>query len=124
MKAWIIIGAVLAGISVISGAFGAHGLKPKITPHDLAIYETAVHYHMIHALALILLGLIGFYFNADVVYLPGIFILTGILIFSGSLYTLVLTNLRWFGAITPIGGVSFVIGWGLLAYNLWRNSGS
>lgn len=122
MKSWIIIGAVLAGISVIAGAFGAHGLKPRISPNYLAIYETAVQYHMFHSLALIVLGLIGFYINQHVVYLPGIFILTGIIIFSGSLYCLVLTNLRWFGAITPIGGVSFVVGWIWLAYNVWRST--
>ncbi len=120
MKTWIVTGAVLAGLAVIIGAFGAHGLKPRISAENMTIYETAVQYHMFHSIGLLLIGIIGLYFNHDVVNLPAIFILTGIIIFCGSLYCLAITDLRWLGAITPIGGVSFVIGWGLFAYKLWR----
>ncbi len=120
MKMWIIIGAISAGMAVALGAFGAHGLKPHISPEDLTIYETAVQYHMIHAVALLIIGLMGVYFPQDVIFLPAMLIFSGIILFSGSLYLLVLTDTRWLGAITPIGGVAFVAGWGMLAYKLWK----
>ncbi len=120
MKTWIIIGAILAGMAVAMGAFGAHGLKSRIYPEDLTIYETAVQYHMIHAIALLIIGLMGVYFSQDVISLPALLIFSGIILFSGSLYLLVLTDTRWLGAITPIGGVAFVAGWGMLAYKLWK----
>ncbi|MEA1881873.1 MAG: DUF423 domain-containing protein [Candidatus Marinimicrobia bacterium] len=114
MKNWIIFGASLAALAVALGAFGAHGLKSKVSPVDLAIFETGVRYHMYHALGLILVGILGFHYNAEVIQLPAVLLSTGILIFSGSLYILVLTGLRWMGAITPIGGVALIAGWLLL----------
>ncbi|MDC1038603.1 DUF423 domain-containing protein [Candidatus Marinimicrobia bacterium] len=121
MKAWLIVGASLAGISVLLGAFGAHGLKSKVSPEDLLIFETGVRYHMAHALGLILISLIGFQFSQDIIQLPAYLFSTGILIFSGSLYLLVLTNTRWLGAITPIGGLCFIAGWFILVYNLYKS---
>ena len=118
MKNWIILGASLAGVAVILGAFGAHGLKSKVSPADLAIFETGVQYHMYHALGLILIGVLGFHYNSDVIQLPAVLLSIGILIFSGSLYILVLTGLRWMGAITPIGGVAFIAGWLLLVLRI------
>ena len=118
MKNWIILGASLAGLAVILGAFGAHGLKNKVSPADLAIFETGVQYHMYHALGLILIGILGFHYNSDVIQLPAALLSIGILIFSGSLYILVLTGLRWMGAITPIGGVAFIAGWLLLVLRI------
>ena len=120
MKHWIILGASLAALAVMLGAFGAHALKSKVSPSDLAIFETGVRYHMYHALGLILMGILGFYYNAEVIQLPATLLFGGILIFSGSLYILVLTGFRWMGAITPIGGVAFITGWILLVLRLAR----
>ncbi len=101
-------------LAVLLGAFGAHGLKNRVSPEDLAIFETGVQYHMIHALGLILLGILGFHYHGDVIQLPALLFSAGILIFSGSLYILVLTGIRWMGAITPIGGLAFIAGWIML----------
>lgn len=111
MKTWIVAGASLAGLAVILGAFGAHGLKSKISPDDLVIFETGVRYHMYHALGLILIGILGFYYSAEVIQLPAVLLTLGIVLFSGSLYVLVFTGLRWMGAITPLGGVALIAGW-------------
>lgn len=121
MKTWLIVGASLAGLAVLLGAFGAHGLKSKVSPEDLAIFETGVRYHMYHALGLLLIGIIGFNVSQDVIQIPAYLISAGIIIFSGSLYLLVLTDTRWLGAITPIGGVCFIAGWILLAFNLYKS---
>jgi uncharacterized membrane protein YgdD (TMEM256/DUF423 family) len=120
MKSIIITGALLAGLAVLLGAFGAHGLKTKVSPEDLLIFETGVKYHMYHALGLVLIGLLGFHFPKDVIHLSSVLILIGIVIFSGSLYVLVISNVRWLGAITPIGGLALISGWLLLAYKLYR----
>ena len=111
MKNWIIIGAFLAIIAAILGAFGAHILKSKLPPEDLAIFETGVRYHMYHALAIIILGVVGLNYEENLIRLPAILLVLGIFVFSGSLYSLVLTGYRWLGAITPIGGLSFIAGW-------------
>tara|TARA_B100000029_G_scaffold323452_1_gene315798 strand:- start:259 stop:624 length:366 start_codon:yes stop_codon:yes gene_type:complete len=121
MKTWLIVGASLAGVAVLLGAFGAHGLKSKFSTEDLAIFETGVRYHMYHALGLLLIGGIGFHVAQEIIQIPAYLLLAGILIFSGSLYLLVLTDTRWLGAITPIGGLCFVAGWLLLAFNLYRS---
>ncbi|MFQ6676690.1 MAG: DUF423 domain-containing protein [Fidelibacterota bacterium] len=121
MKSIIIIGALLAGLAVILGAFGAHALKARVSPEDLAIFETAVKYHMYHALGLILVGLLGFHYSPETIQLPAWMIMGGILIFSGSLYVLVLSGVRWLGAITPIGGISLIVSWLLLAFNIYRS---
>ncbi|HIB26406.1 MAG TPA: DUF423 domain-containing protein [Candidatus Marinimicrobia bacterium] len=118
MKSWIIFGALLAALAVLLGAFGAHGLKGKVSPEDLTIFETGVRYHMYHALGLILISVLGLYYYPEMIQLPAIFLSVGILLFSGSLYILVLTGLRWMGAITPLGGVAFIAGWLLLAYRM------
>ncbi|MBH22540.1 MAG: hypothetical protein CMG73_04025 [Candidatus Marinimicrobia bacterium] len=120
MKSWIIFGALLAALAVLLGAFGAHGLKGKISPEDLTIFETGVRYHMYHALGLILMSVLGLYYYPEMIQLPAILLSVGILLFSGSLYILVLTGLRWMGAITPIGGVAFIAGWLLLAYRMFK----
>ena len=114
MKNWILLGASLAALAVVFGAFGSHILKSRLSSEDLAIFETGVRYHMYHALGLILMGTLGFHYNSDVIQLPAILLTFGILIFSGSLYLLVLTGARWMGAITPIGGLSFIAGWIML----------
>ena len=119
MKIDLIAGAVFALLSVLFGAFGAHGLKSKVSASDLAIFEIGVRYQMYHALGLLFMGVASFYLTEKLVSIPAYFMTLGIIIFSGSLLLLVFTNLRWFGAITPIGGFCLIIGWLLLAYNIY-----
>ncbi len=113
MKHFFVLGAILAGLSVMAGAFGAHALKGRIELDLLAIFETATRYQIYHALGLIVVGLIRE--PSFLITIAGWLFLGGILIFSGSLYLLSLTNIRWLGAITPIGGVAFIAGWTCLA---------
>jgi len=121
-KYFIFLGSVNAFIAVGLGAFGAHGLKSRITPDLLDVYQTGVHYHLFHALGLILVGVIAHWLgNSNLVTWSGGLILSGIIIFSGSLYVLSLTGIRTFGAITPVGGVAFLAGWILLAYASLKN---
>ena len=119
MKSLLIIGSVFAALSVLFGAFGAHGLKNKLPIEDLVIFETAVRYKMYHALGILLLGVTSFFLTEKLVSTPAYFLIFDVIIFSGSLFLLVFTNLRWFGAITPIGGLCLIIGWLLFAYNIY-----
>ena len=119
MRILLTIGSLFAALSVLLGAFGAHGLKNRLSMEDLAIFETAVRYQMYHALGILLMGVASFYLTEKLVSIPAYFLILGIIIFSGSLFLLVFTNLRWFGAITPIGGLCLIIGWLLLAYNIY-----
>ena len=121
-KYFIFLGSINAFLAVGLGAFGAHGLKSRISAEMLEIYQTGVHYHIFHALGLILVGIIAHWLsNSNIVAWSGGFMLSGIVIFSGSLYVLSLTGVRGFGAITPIGGGAFLIGWILLAFASLRN---
>ena len=121
MKTFIVIGAAAMALGVILGAFGAHGLKARISPEMLAIYHTGVEYHFYNALGLLLVGLIGLHFpQAGGLKTGGWLLTAGILIFSGSLYVLAVTGIRWLGAITPIGGVAFIAGWCWIAWSLAR----
>ena len=116
-KILLSIGALLGGISVATGAFGAHVMKGRYSEYALEIFEKAVRYEMYHALAMVLsVVLISQYGTPSrTLQLSPWFFLFGILFFSGSLYILAFTGIRILGAITPIGGVSFLMGWGLLA---------
>ena len=117
----IAAGAVFAGLGVALGAFGAHGLKDRLTPDMLAIYQTGVQYQFYHALALILLGLcVAARAEMAGAAAAAWAFASGILLFSGSLYVLVLTGTRWLGAITPVGGVAFLLGWALFAWGALR----
>jgi len=107
--------AVLSGLAVALGAFGAHGLKAHVSPEHLAVFETGVRYQFYHALALLALSLAGGRLWATVWTRATAWLwLGGVLVFSGSLYLLVLTGQRWLGAITPFGGVAFLAGWASL----------
>lgn len=114
----IALGAVLGALAVAIGAFGAHGLQGRVTPELLAVFEVGVRYQMFHALALILLGLFA---GREASALPsGVapaawLFLAGVVVFSGSLYLLVLSGARWLGAVTPLGGVAFIVGWVMFA---------
>lgn len=118
----VALGAVLGGLAVAVGAFGAHGLQGRVPPEMLTVFEIGVRYQMYHALALVLLGLFAGRgpSPAPLEIPPGVgpaawLFVAGIVLFSGSLYALVLTGTRWLGAITPIGGVAFLAGWALFA---------
>ena len=109
---FIAIGATLAMLSVLLGAFGAHGLKPHLTSYGIAIYQTAADYHIYHALGLIGLGLYeAHYQTSGWLNLAGFSFIVGILLFCGSLYALAVFKLQWLVFLTPFGGLSFVIGW-------------
>ncbi len=105
------IGALFAALAVILGAFAAHGLKARLAPEALEIFRTAAYYQMIHAIALIVTGLLARQQERHTTGLAGWLFVTGILLFCGSLYALATTGIGWLGAITPIGGVSFIAGW-------------
>jgi uncharacterized membrane protein YgdD (TMEM256/DUF423 family) len=107
---WLAAAAALGALGVGLGAFGAHGLRALVPERDLATWETAVLYHQLHALALLALALFGAATRRDV-RLPAILFALGIALFSGSLYGLVLGGARWLGAVTPFGGLCFVVGW-------------
>nr|WP_298452664.1 DUF423 domain-containing protein [uncultured Marinobacter sp.] len=115
MRLPIMIGAFFALTAVMAGAFGAHGLRNLVSERSLDVFQTAVTYQMYHAIALVLVALLtGFGLSRRLLGLAAGFFVVGILLFSGSLYTLVLTDLRWVGPVTPMGGVCFMIGWILL----------
>lgn len=110
---WFALGALFAGLSVAAGAFGAHGLKDQLSPDRLAIFEVGARYQMYHALALLAVAILPASRPRDI---AGWAFTLGIVVFSGSLYALTLSGLKWLGAITPVGGVAFLVGWGLLAW--------
>jgi len=112
----IAIGALNMLIAVAAGAFGAHGLKAVLSVEMMAVWQTAVHYQMVHALGLLALGILQQQWGAALLSRAAYAMLFGIALFSGSLYALALTGVRALGAITPFGGVAFLLGWGLLAW--------
>src|ERR1051326_6478702 len=113
-RLFVLLGAVNAAISVAAGAFGAHGLKTILSADMLAVFETASRYQMYHGLGLVTAGLLA-RTAARAPLLAGWCFLTGIVLFSGSLYVLALSGARWLGAVTPLGGVAFLVGWIALA---------
>lgn len=113
---FLVAGSLLAGLAVAAGAFGAHGLEGRVSPDRLETFRTAVAYQMYHALGLLAAGwgvMRGWGVPAQG---AGYCFVGGILVFSGSLYLLVMTDTPWLGAVTPLGGVAFIVGWGLLAW--------
>jgi len=123
-RTFVGLGSGLAFIAVALGAFGTHGLRDRLSSANLQIWQTGVQYHMIHAVGLILIGILHSQIDSKAVTRSGWLLYYGILIFSGSLYVLALTDIRWIGAITPLGGVCFLAGWGSLAYTMWKSSNS
>lgn len=106
------IAGVLGALAVILGAFGAHGLRDKLAPEMLAVFEVGVRYHMYHALALLAVSLApASLWSSPATVAAAWSWVGGILVFSGSLYALTLSGIKWLGAITPIGGVAFIVGW-------------
>lgn len=113
--------AVLGFLGVALGAFAAHGLKTRLSPEMLAIFETGARYHLIHAVALLAIGILARQMDVTSIKVAGFAMIFGIVVFSGSLYALATTGVRVLGAITPIGGVGFLIGWAALAMAALQN---
>ena|SRR5438132_289613 len=114
-RTFLLAGAIAAFVAVGFGAFGAHGLRGRLTPDMLAVFETGVRYHMYHALALLLTAALVPRIEGKAIVAAGWLFVAGIVLFSGSLYLLAVTGVTVLGAITPIGGVAFLAGWALLA---------
>lgn len=118
-RPWMLVcGSCLSLLSIILGAFAAHGLKSSLTPYSIAIFQTGVEYQMYHGIAIFLVGILSGFGKFSYTWLKAatISFLVGCLFFSGSLFLLALTGIKWLGAITPIGGVAFIVGWTLLIY--------
>jgi uncharacterized membrane protein YgdD (TMEM256/DUF423 family) len=115
---WIKGGALSAGLAVAAGAFGAHALEGKLEPRAQAVFETAARYQMYHALALMIVGLLASSraHSGKALSVAGWAFAIGTVLFSGSLFGLALSGIRWLGAITPLGGVAFLVGWLALAF--------
>lgn len=115
-RLFLSLGALSALLAVAAGAFGAHALKTRMTPEALAVFETGVRYQLVHALALIIAGLVTRRRRGRAAPGAGWLFAIGTVLFSGSLYLLVLTGQRAWGAVTPFGGVMWLAGWALLAF--------
>jgi uncharacterized membrane protein YgdD (TMEM256/DUF423 family) len=121
VKIFMAIAASFGGLSVILGAFASHALKEKLSDRALEIWETGTKYQMYHALALLLVALLlsRIATISTPLVIAGYGFIIGIVLFSGSLYSLSLSGIKWLGAITPLGGVAFIIGWGCLLIGAW-----
>lgn len=123
MNQFLLIAAVLGGLSVAAGAFASHALKDQLGDRALEIFETAARYQMYHALALLAVAVLLISTKPTThtsLNVAGIAFIVGITLFSGSLYALSFTNIKWLGIITPFGGVAFLIGWGALAWSAFK----
>lgn len=117
IKNLLAMGALNGGIAVAAGAFGAHGLKDRLSQHSMEVFETGVRYQMYHALAILACAVIA----TSGARTAGWLFQAGIVLFSGSLYLLALTETKWLGAVTPVGGLAFLAGWAALAWSGLRN---
>lgn len=119
-RVFFALGSLSALIGVALGAFAAHGLKERLAPEMLAIFETGVRYQMYHAFALIAVAWACTRWPGPVANLSGWLFVAGTLLFSGSLYVLALSGARWLGMVAPAGGLAFLAGWGCLAWSAWK----
>jgi len=113
-KTILMTAAILLALAVALGAFGAHGLKAKLSGDMMQVYKTGVEYHFYHALGLLLIGILSFHIPSSYLNLAASLLFAGVVIFSGSLYVLAITGIKWLGAITPLGGLCFIAGWLML----------
>ncbi|MDU0354879.1 DUF423 domain-containing protein [Paraglaciecola aquimarina] len=123
MKLILSFAALSAMLSVVLGAFAAHGLKNQLSETLLSAFQTGVHYQMFHSLALILVVVLYRQMPHSLMIWSAGFMIAGIILFSGSLYLLALTQVKWFGPITPLGGVCFIVGWALLLVAALKGNG-
>ena len=117
---WVRLGAILMFVGVALGAFGAHALRDRLTADMLQVFETGVRYHFYHSLGLFAVGWLAESHPSPWITGAGVAFTTGVLVFSGSLYILALSGARWWGAVTPLGGLAFMAGWLLLAFGSFR----
>ena len=122
IRTGLLLGSFFAFLTVVLGAFGAHALKEQLSEYGKSIYEKGILYQMFHSLAIFLVAILNH--NSETVnYSLAIWCFVfGIVLFSGSLYVLALTQIKWFGAITPIGGLLFIIGWGIIFFKTFNSS--
>jgi uncharacterized membrane protein YgdD (TMEM256/DUF423 family) len=121
-RLFIVAGCVAAMLAVAAGAFGAHALKAHLPPDMLAVFKTGVEYHYYHAFGLLLIGLAALHLpESSYLRAAGWVMLVGIVLFSGSLYLLVLSGATWLGALTPLGGLCFIVAWALFAGAFFRS---
>jgi uncharacterized membrane protein YgdD (TMEM256/DUF423 family) len=120
-KLFLLLGSLAGAAGVALGAFGAHALKARLAPDLLAVWQTAVQYHLWHALALVAIGIVAVQLPSSMpLKWAGWLMVAGIVLFSGSLYVLALSGVRWLGAVTPFGGTAWIAAWVLLAWAAWR----
>lgn len=123
MKIFVLLGSLSAFLGVALGAFGAHGLKTRVTPEMLTVWQTGIQYHLVHALGLVLIGILCELMpGVSLIRSAGWMLLAGSVLFSGSLYIMVLSDIRALGMITPFGGLAFLIGWLLLVIAAWQKT--
>ena len=120
-RSWVIMGSLHMALAVILGAFAAHALKSMLNEYSTDIYKTGNFYHFIHALALIMVGVLQQQFDIKLT-ISGFSFFIGMVLFSGSLYSIALTGVKGLGAITPIGGLLFIIGWAYMAIQFFKAS--
>ena len=120
-RIWWLAGGISGFLAVAAGAFGAHGLRERVPAELLAVFETGARYHLVHALALCAVASLAGRAPAGAVAVAGWSFVAGTVLFSGSLYALVLTGVRGLGAVTPFGGVALLVGWAALAVAGWRS---
>lgn len=120
-KSLLIFGSLFMALAVAFGAFGAHIVENMLTPERFDVYLTAVQYHFYHALGLLIVGAISIHIKNKWMQWSGYSLIAGIFIFSGSLYMLTLLDIGWLGAITPVGGVAFILGWVFLIIGVINN---
>jgi uncharacterized membrane protein YgdD (TMEM256/DUF423 family) len=118
-RLFFVLGSLSALSAVALGAFAAHGLRSRVSPEMLAVFEVGARYHMYHALALLAASWAAGRWPGTAVTAAGWLFCAGTVVFSGSLYLLALTGQRWLGAVTPIGGAAFLLGWLALAWSAW-----
>jgi uncharacterized membrane protein YgdD (TMEM256/DUF423 family) len=121
-RLFFVLGAALSFLAVALGAFGAHALRDRLTPDLLTTFETGVRYHFYHALGLFAVAYAIARWPGGSGTAAGWLLIAGIILFSGSLYLLALTGVRWLGAITPLGGLAFLAGWAVLCWTAWRGA--
>ena len=122
MRTFFVLAAIFGMTAVAAGAFGAHALRQRLSAPMLEVFETAARYQMYHALALLAVAWAVDRWGGGPAVWAGWAFVVGIVVFSGTLYVLSLTGSRWLGAITPIGGAAFLLGWALLAWSAWRGA--
>ena len=121
-RCWLVVASCHGFLAVALGAFGAHGLRDKLSVEMLVVFETGVRYQLLHAITLLMVSWASSRWPVPGVNWAGWLFVAGILIFSGSLYVLAISGIRWLGAVTPLGGLCLILGWGILAVSVFRAS--